>query len=228
MVLSHSPRHSVIGSSLIGMDSLELGVEELIGFTRSFISSWKRFSGLGDEYGLDDLYVIPVTPAALVVFMLWDRDRFMVCSIELGTDRPNGEDIGLSRADSEGLILRSCMHPAGLLILRKDVMWLIEGIMPIGSEPLFCILLQALPKASEFTKLATGLVSWAELWLAAATMLHICCRRPWATAATAAAAAAGDTLGSEPSLQDELEKFWILAVAPAVFTLDVLTLLTES
>lgn len=32
-------------------------------------------------------------------------------------------------------------------------------------------------------------------------MLHICCRSPWATAATAAAAAApGDTLGSEPLL----------------------------
>lgn len=162
MVLSHSPRHSVIGSSLIGIDSLEFGVEELIGFTRSFKSSWKRFSGLGDEYGRDDLYVIPVTPVALV-FMCWDRDKFMVCSMELGTDRPSGEEMGLSRADSEGLILRSCMQPAGLLILLREVMWLIEGIMPIGSEPLFCMLPQALPKASEFTKLATGLVSWAEL-----------------------------------------------------------------
>lgn len=60
-------------------------------------------------------------------------------------------------------------------------------------------------------------------------MLHICCRKPCATAATAAAAAAlGPTLGSEASLHDEFGKFWILAADPEVFTPDVLTELTAS
>lgn len=56
-------------------------------------------------------------------------------------------------------------------------------------------------KAREFTRLATGLVSCVELWCAAATMLHICCRKLCVTAATAAAAAApGDTFESGPLL----------------------------
>lgn len=60
----HSPRHSVIGSILMeGMESFCRGVFELcIGFTRSSISSWNRFSGRGEVNERAGLYVIPDTP----------------------------------------------------------------------------------------------------------------------------------------------------------------------
>lgn len=47
----------------------------------------------------------------------------MAGSIELDTVRPSGEEMGLSMpADSAGLIRKSCMLPAGLLMLRMLAM----------------------------------------------------------------------------------------------------------
>lgn len=134
--------------------------------------------------------------------MLFPIPKLIAGSIVPDTVSPKGEAIGLSMAEFEGLILRSWMLPAGLLMR----MWL----MLIGGAPLLGIvtLPQCWASAREFTRLATGLVSCPEVWCcwAAATMLHICCRRPWATAATAAAAAApGDTVDSGPLLH---ELFW--------------------
>lgn len=169
-----------------------------IGFTNSSMSSWKRASGRGEANDLDGLYVIPDTP--MPTSILLPMPMLMDGSILLDTVNPSGEEMGLSNPEPAGLILRSCMLPAGLA-MRIEVIWL----MLIGGAPLLDM--ETPPQwpanANEFTKLATGLVSCAELWCcAAATMLHICCLRPWATAATAAAAAApGDTFGSDPLLQ---------------------------
>lgn len=45
-------------------------------------------------------------------------------SNEPDTVNPSGEEMGLSIADSAGLILKSWMLPAGLLMLRIETMWL--------------------------------------------------------------------------------------------------------
>lgn len=180
------------------------GVFAWIGFTSSSMSSWKRFSGRGDvkleRFGL---YVMPEPMPTSILFGI---PRFNAPSMLLETVRPSGDAIGLSRPEPAGLIRRSWMLPAGEAI-RIEVIWLIDVIwlMLIGGMPLLGSDTEPQwpARASEFTRLATGLVSCAVLaCCAAATMLHICCRRPWATAATAAAAAApGETFGSDPLLQ---------------------------
>lgn len=92
-------------------------------------------------------------------------------SMLLETVKPRGDEMGLSiPADSAGLIRRSCILPAGLLMLRILAMWL----MLMGGAPLLgsATLPQCPARARVLTKLATGLVSCAELWLwAAATCM---------------------------------------------------------
>lgn len=97
----------------------------------------------------------------LPIFML------MAGSMLLDTVKPSGDEMGLSiPADSAGLMRRSCILPAGLLMLRILAMWLIL----MGGAPLLgsATLPQCPARAKVLTKLATGLVSCAELWLCAA------------------------------------------------------------
>lgn len=58
------------------------------------------------------MFVLPI------VFMLIG----LVVSMLLETVSPKGLEIGESNADSAGLILRSWMLPAGLLMLRMEAM----------------------------------------------------------------------------------------------------------
>ncbi|KAJ8955976.1 hypothetical protein NQ318_006247 [Aromia moschata] len=78
---------------------------------------------------------MPDTP--IPTSMLFPMFILIAGSIELDTVKPSGEDIGLSRADSAGLILKSCILPAGLLILRMEAIWLIL----IGGAPLLGIVI---------------------------------------------------------------------------------------
>lgn len=107
---SYSPRHSPKGSNFIGVIlSLGWDVEECIGLTKSSMSSWKRFSGRGEVKTLGGLYVIPDTP--IPTSMLLPMFILIAGSILLDTVKPSGEEIGLSKADSAGLIRKSCMLP---------------------------------------------------------------------------------------------------------------------
>lgn len=104
LAVSHSPRHSVIGSilmpptgslKLFRRDGHERGVPAAV--TKSVMSSGNRCSGRGDEYPRDDLYDIPLTPTAKLT-----PDDSMGMS--------NGECISFS----SGLVIRkSCAELVG-------------------------------------------------------------------------------------------------------------------